>query len=1010
MATPTSPRAVERQKARLAKLEEKWNILFNQKTREPIYSMAMYIEYLQHYCDRESDFLSNTGHNNQGSPHPVSYFLQKLTLDLKMSYQWFIEDFCKKENDGLALLLTLLRNIQKTTKEMTSVPSKERAQIRKRLLTDEYDCLVCIKFCLRAQSASKILLDSTYGLESVASALMSSHTKSRVAALEIMSLILREPGGFSRNIDCFTYFRLKNCEPVRFKFLVNMLMSRSDGPLSFQVCCMRFLNSLITFAPNSNIKVFLQTELEMAGVDPKLLILMTEDSKAQEKDDLVREIMDFQNSKIDVDAVIEINRTLHEKISTLRNQIKTDKLLSTKTKPAPPPPPPPPIPLNHQPRSQYIPTEPAQTEKYLHNNPSVTVNVDVHLQSDPGQNSALQTLSSCLQELKAMKNNEKVQHENVECIESKDEKVPFPTKAKMPYLNWTVLGDVENTMFKSLNYERVLEQIELFELEESFKIGQEQKQEYPKPLKGGISKIHFMESSRAKNLSILQKRIGRSPIEIKGFIEEYDTDALLADNAELLLKFIPTENEMRTIMELEFQLEDLDEAEQMLVQLMAIGRLEERLRLMIFMDSFPRVAETLLSPIADLKSISTRLIRCTKLKKIFEIILAVGNFINGNRKQAIGFRVASLPLLEQIRSGDRSLTLLEYIAEIVVRHYHDSHDWYNDLDIHQNNTASFQSLVASVKDMNDGLTILQQEIAETSCQRLILFQRDISPICSKIQREFKEMETVFCSVCTMFGENPAELDSQEFLNVIHNFAESYKKADKKLSRQRWRKGINLSKTNHIKPPIPNVNMTESQYPESPTSPELVYQNSTHPIEKERNALEENETEQREKVFTFENCDIADKEIVTLSDQTIEDWVVNSPHPSACTDVLREESVARIKNLDPPKEEDDSIFDYDTASEDSAFVGSEGQYLRSSTSRTFALTGQILQNDKYQSLLRKPSPPPEPIPDYSVCGTLRLEDDVERVLKDFDGKLNEYCTIPNVAVHMGYMNMRSEIYI
>lgn len=33
--------------------------------------------------------------------------------------------------------------------------------------------------------ASKVLLDSTYGLESVASALMSSFTKSRIAALEV---------------------------------------------------------------------------------------------------------------------------------------------------------------------------------------------------------------------------------------------------------------------------------------------------------------------------------------------------------------------------------------------------------------------------------------------------------------------------------------------------------------------------------------------------------------------------------------------------------------------------------------------------------------------------------------------------------------------------------------------------------------------------------------------------------------------------------------------------------
>lgn len=37
--------------------------------------------------------------------------------------------------------------------------------------------------------ASKVLLDSTYGLESVASALMSSFTKSRIAALEVNPLL-----------------------------------------------------------------------------------------------------------------------------------------------------------------------------------------------------------------------------------------------------------------------------------------------------------------------------------------------------------------------------------------------------------------------------------------------------------------------------------------------------------------------------------------------------------------------------------------------------------------------------------------------------------------------------------------------------------------------------------------------------------------------------------------------------------------------------------------------------
>lgn len=41
---------------------------------------------------------------------------------------------------------------------------------------------------------------------------------------------------------------------------------------------------------------------------------MIEDNKMPEKDDLIREILDFQNSQIDVDAVLETNKALHEKV------------------------------------------------------------------------------------------------------------------------------------------------------------------------------------------------------------------------------------------------------------------------------------------------------------------------------------------------------------------------------------------------------------------------------------------------------------------------------------------------------------------------------------------------------------------------------------------------------------------------------------------------------------------------------------------------------------------------
>lgn len=49
-------------------------------------------------------------------------------------------------------------------------------------------------------------------------------------------------------------------------------------------------------------------------------------------------------------------------------------------------------------------------------------------------------------------------------------------------------------------------------------------------------------------------------------------------------------------------------------------------------------------------------------------------------------------------------------------------------------------------------------------------------------------------------------------------------------------------------------------------------------------------------------------------------------------------------------------------------------------------------------------------DYLVCGIFWFDDEVDKVLSDFEGKLNEYCMIVSVFVYKGYLDMRLEIYI
>lgn len=289
---------------KLLTVEEKWQIIFNEKTRAPIYGVTHYLEYLTQFASGESSTTRDSGDiTKKDGIHPVSYLLRKLKLDLKMSYESFIDEFLKQGNNGMVLLIKLLKSIQNTGSQQSGSSNLSQLKNYKRTLTDEHDCLLCIKYAMRSRTALALLLEITYGLETVAMGLLSTFTKSRGTAIEILTVALSATEGFSRVLDCFTYIRLKIGEPVRFKSLMNMMNLDSHQNILFRVSCMKFLNSLLNGSPNLNTRVYLQHELETAGLD-----INSMEGRASgtglEFDDLRVELTEWRRKYIDIETLL----------------------------------------------------------------------------------------------------------------------------------------------------------------------------------------------------------------------------------------------------------------------------------------------------------------------------------------------------------------------------------------------------------------------------------------------------------------------------------------------------------------------------------------------------------------------------------------------------------------------------------------------------------------------------------------------------------------------------------
>ena len=151
----------------------------------------------------------------------VSQLLNKLKVDLHLSYNSFVREFISDPNDGVTLLLDLLKVIQLSqTNQKGMGVNMTNPSALKRALSDEYEALLCLKMCAEMEDGALKISEHSSGLFTVSVCVMSNFSKSRVLALQLLTRMCHIPKGHTMVADAISMLRLKFGEPVRFKFLI----------------------------------------------------------------------------------------------------------------------------------------------------------------------------------------------------------------------------------------------------------------------------------------------------------------------------------------------------------------------------------------------------------------------------------------------------------------------------------------------------------------------------------------------------------------------------------------------------------------------------------------------------------------------------------------------------------------------------------------------------------------------------------------------------------------------
>ncbi|KAK8731548.1 hypothetical protein OTU49_007365 [Cherax quadricarinatus] len=201
---------------------------------------------------------------------------------------------------------------------------------------------------------------------------------------------------------------------------------------------------------------------------------------------------------------------------------------------------------------------------------------------------------------------------------------------------------------------------------------QKKEKKEDKPVKVKVAKV--LDSKRSQNVGIFITSQHLDIADVENAVYNFDTSVLDLEVLQQVYEVRGSEGEITLI---KAQVEampgiPLDKPEQFLLDLSKINEFAERTACFMFQATFAEDLGVIHSRISMLQTTIDVLMTSDSIKKIFGLILAIGNYMNGGnrtRGQADGFGLEILPKIKDVKSKEASYTLLHFVVNKYIEKY-----------------------------------------------------------------------------------------------------------------------------------------------------------------------------------------------------------------------------------------------------------------------------------------------------------------------------------------------------
>ncbi|CAH1788909.1 unnamed protein product [Owenia fusiformis] len=695
---------------------------------------------------------------------------------------------------------------------------------------DVHLCIMCLRAIMNHQYGFNLIIENKRTINCIALSLNHKNMRTKALVLELLAAVCLVSGGHEIILGAFDNFKDVCQETHRFETMMEYFKHYEEFHIDFMVACMQFINIVVHSVEDMNFRVHLQHEFSLIGLDEYL-----EKLKYTESDRLAVQVHAYVDNMIDVATlledsdtknaalehvaeleealshandqmaeledetmakIVELEQQLTEKIeeasklseltelqqeemNTLRKTItekdeetlKRDQVLQQKMSEldtlrkngvapsaggAPPPPPPAAAPPPPPPPMMAPPPPPPMPGKGPPGPPP-----------PPG---------AMIPGMPAMTIKRKIQ-----------------TKHRLPLLNWMAMKpqQVKGTVFSDLDDEKLYDVINFDEFENKFKIGSlsldtTDSSTTPSIRKKKVELVSMLDHTRLQNVAITRRKIELSDDAILRAINSIDLQSLTLDMVEILLRLVPNEKEVKELKKYEKEkkpIERLTEEDRFMLKLVKTERLSQKLNIMSYIGNFFDTVHSLTPQVNAIIAASMSIKNSKKVRKMLEIILAFGNYMNSNKRGAVyGFKLQSLDMLLDTKSNDKKMTLLHFIVLTVKEKFPDIMNFDSELRyIEKASVVSLENIVADTSELDKGMEMTKREYEarkhSKDCPPVLLeFISNAEEKLIKLKTDSKTAQEAYGKVVEFFGESSRTLAPTTFFPLFVRYVKAFKQA------------------------------------------------------------------------------------------------------------------------------------------------------------------------------------------------------------------------------------------